>query len=156
MQDDILATISASTVRRLFGVGALMILGALLIYVAFLDPPDSFIWQIFLIVLGAGSLWLADKMRRVTLLTLILTRTDLRESDGTLLAEVDQITSVERGALAFKPSNGFMLHLAAPAPRRWRPGLWWRFGRRLGVGGVTSAAQTRQMADMLAVLIAER
>ena len=62
-EEKILARITASAPRRLLGVGALVFLGALLIYMAFAAPP-SLVWQLFLLALGAGALVLAALMRR--------------------------------------------------------------------------------------------
>jgi hypothetical protein len=73
-----------------------------------------------------------------------------------VLARIDDVVAVDRGMFAIKPSNGFMLKLKTPAPRAWHPGLWWRLGRRLAVGGVTPGSQTRPVADIISVMIAER
>ncbi|MBL4559156.1 MAG: hypothetical protein JKP98_25190 [Rhodobacteraceae bacterium] len=73
--------------------------------------------------------------------------------DARPIAEIER---VDRGALAFKPSGGFVLHLAAPGTAGWAPGLWWRVGRRLGVGGATNPMEGRAMADIIAVRIALR
>jgi len=69
---------------------------------------------------------------------------------------VADIERVDRGVFAFKPSNGFLVRTREPSARAWRPGLWWRFGRRIGVGGVTSANQTKAMSEILAAMLAER
>ena len=95
-------------------------------------------------------------MRRSTELTIELTRSELRDSSGTCIARIEDITAVERGLLAFKPSNGFMLKTRTPGPRVWRPGIWWRIGRRVGIGGVMPGHQTKAMAEILAALQAER
>lgn len=159
MQDDpdteVLATVKASAGRRFLGIGLLSILGVLVIYVAVASPP-SFGWQIFLVALGITALLVADAMRRSTAHVLELTRTELRDSGGIVIAEVAEITGIDRGAFAFKPSNGFLLRLENTGPRNWRPGLWWRFGRRVGVGGMTPGRQTKYMAEIIAVMVAER
>ena len=85
-----------------------------------------------------------------------MTKTELRTSDGLLIAKVSDIRSLDRGVFAFKPSNGFMLRLNVKTPRRWRPGVWWSLGDRIGVGGVTSAHQTKAMAEILSAMIAQR
>jgi hypothetical protein len=46
-----------------------------------------------------------------------------------------------------------MIRLKTPASRVWAPGLWWRFGKRVGVGGVTPAGQGKAMADVIAARI---
>ena len=132
-------------------------LGIVLLYMALGLPGGTMSWRLLLLVLGAGALTAALAMNRATSLALELTAAELRDSAGTVLARVDNIARVDRGTFAFKPSNGFVLHLAAkPGPRLWRPGVYWRFGRRIGVGGILQAAQTKQMADALAIMIAER
>ena len=133
-----------------------ILLALLLIYIAAFKPPEHLGWQVFLIVLGGGILWVAQKMWQATELTIELTDTELRDSAGQVIAKVDQIVSIDRGMLAFKPSNGFIFKVAEAQPKAWRPGLWWRIGRRVGVGGVTSGGPTKMMADVIAAKIAER
>ncbi|MCV3272600.1 hypothetical protein [Roseobacter sinensis] len=154
-EPEVLATVQASLGRRILGIGLLGVLGVLVIYVAFMTPP-SLGWQAFLIGLGVTALLVADAMRRSTSHVLELTRSELRERGGRVIAEVDTITGIDRGAFAFKPSNGFLLRLDAPGTRQWRPGLWWRVGRRVGVGGMTPGRQTKYMAEIIAVMLAER
>ena len=153
--EEVLARVHASTGRRFLGIGSLWFLALLLIYVAFFKPP-ALGWQVFLVLLGGGALWLAERMRKATSLSLELTATTLRDSSGDVLAYTDQIESMDRGMFAFKPSNGFLLKTNEKAPNAWRPGLWWRTGRRIGVGGMTPGSQTKTMAEILSAIIAQR
>lgn len=155
MNQDILAIVEVSPARRWLGVIMLAGLGGLLIYVALAAPPQLQ-WQAFLLGVGAVALWMANGMRRATERRIELTETELRSSDGQVIALVSYIQGVDRGVFAFKPSNGFILKTRMPGKRAWRPGLWWRIGRRVGVGGVTSAGQTKAMSEILLVLIAQR
>lgn len=159
MQDqsnqEVLATVSASAGRRLLGIGMLCVLAVMVIYVAIVTPP-TLGWQVFLILMGAGALMIANAMRKSTSATLELTRDELRDNAGTVLARMDDVVSIDRGAFAFKPSNGFLLRLAKPYDRDWRPGLWWRGAKRVGVGGMTPGRQTKYMSEIIAVIIAER
>ena len=103
--------------------------------------------------MGAVALWLARQIWRATGRSLALTPAGIYDSDGRCLCVLDNVARVERGAFAFKPANGFVVHLKTPMARVWAPGLWWRVGRRLGVGGVTPAGPGRAMADMLALRV---
>lgn len=156
-ENEVLATVSASTGRRFLGLVSLGVLGVLLIYIAFVRPPEL-IWQLFLIAVGGIALWMADAMRRATASRVELTPKGLRDADGTVIAAIEDIQSMDRGFFAFKPSNGFLLKLRSGAGegRIWRPGLWWRMGRRIGIGGMTPGNQTKFMSDVLAALLAER
>lgn len=155
MSDPFQPKIAASQPRRWLGVGMLLFLGGLLIYVAFATPPDL-AWQVFLLLMGGASLWVGDKMRRATEGWIELSDEALVTHTGEVIARIDEIEKVERGMLAFKPSNGFMIKTKNPAARRWEPGLWWRMGRRIGVGGVTAASQSKVMADLISAKLMMR
>lgn len=153
--DEIIVTVQASPGRRALGIGSLWVLAGLVFYVAIAQPP-ALGWQVFLIALGMASVWMAEKMRRATALRLELTGTVLRDSAGTVLLTLDDLRQIDRGMFAFKPSNGFLLKSASPGPAEWQPGLWWRTGRRIGVGGMTPGSQTKVMAEILSATIAQR
>ena len=156
MAQEELARITASPLRRLIGVGAMLGLGALMVYMVFTTPTMGLGWKALLFVMGVTALWVAQIMWQATSHALILTEEALTDSDGTLVARLDQIAKVDRSPFAMKPSNGFVMTLKEPGPRVWRPGLWWRAGRRVAIGGVTSGAQTRPVADIMTHLIADK
>ena len=151
-EDGIYAQLQASPGRRIFAYGAQFGLGGIIIYVTLVQPP-SLPWMMFMLAFGVVMLWQAERLRRSTTVTIELTATELRDSAGTVLAHIDEVQSVERGTFAFKPSNGFTLVLNSKKPRAWLPGLWWRFGRRVGVGGVTNAGQAKFMAERISMMI---
>ncbi len=134
----------------------LAMLGLLLGWIALATPPADPVWRFFLLAIAGGALWLAHAVWRATTHRVELTEEGLFDETGRRLAGLDEIAGVERGAFAFKPSGGFMVRLRQPGRRAWAPGLWWRIGRRLGIGGVTAAHQSRHMAEVLAMMLAER
>ena len=155
---EVLAVVRASMPRRWLGVTMLAALGLLLLYTAMSRPPENLFWQLFLLVIGGLALWGAERMYRATAYAVELTEAGLRSTSGEMIAPMEEIVAVDRGTFVFKPSNGFLLKLSAPGTpsRRWAPGLWWRVGRRVGIGGVTPGAQAKMMADMLAAMLIER
>ena len=150
---EVLARLAASAPRRAMGVAMLWLLAGLAVYMV-MDNPLSPGWRMVLMLSALGILWLSLRMLRATSLVIELTPTELRDSSGEVLARVQDIEKVDRGVFALRPSNGFSLVLRQPGGRCWRPGLWWRMGRRVAVGGVTSGAEARPMADAIAALIA--
>lgn len=153
---EVIATISVSAPRRYFGIAVLLCLGGLILTVGLVRGHESLGWQVFLVVTGVLSLWLAEKMRVSTAGRIELTEDALVDATGRVLARIDDIAAVERGTFAIKPSNGFVVRLKTAQARAWAPGLWWRMGRRLGVGGVTAASQTKVMAEILTAMLVER
>lgn len=78
----------------------------------------------------------------------------LTDNAGVELCTIDEIENVERGFAMFKPSAGFAILLREEKPRGWSPGLWWRNGRRIGVGGATPGRAARNMADAITMSLA--
>lgn len=154
-EDGIYATVQASGGRRFLGYVILFSLGGLVIYTTLSHPP-ALHWMVFMLVFGVAILWLAERFRRATTLMITLTADELHDSTGKVLARLDDVESVSRGAFALKPSNGFTLVMKHKQPRAWAPGIWWRLGRRVGVGGVTAAGQSRFMAEQVALRLAQR
>ncbi|NOD63763.1 MULTISPECIES: hypothetical protein [unclassified Ruegeria] len=152
MQEEVLATIEASSPRRWAGVGMLTTVGALVTYVALASPPEP-MWQAFLFAVGGASLWLAYRVWHATQDRIELTRSELRTGSGQIIAKVEDIETVDRGVFAFKPSNGFLVRMRHKSSNRWAPGLWWRLGRRVGVGGMTAAAEAKFMSEALSLII---
>ncbi|WP_291729517.1 hypothetical protein [Leisingera sp. F5] len=155
MNNEILATIEASGGRRIMGTAMLGLTGCLLLYVAFAAPPSP-AWLVFLLAIGAAALWLAARMWQATVHRIELTAEELRCSNGQLIARVEDIEAIDRGFFAFKPSNGFLIRTGAHGSRIWMPGLWWRSGRRIGIGGVTPGSQGKAMSEILAAMLAQR
>ncbi|WP_368487269.1 hypothetical protein [Celeribacter sp. HF31] len=150
--------VTPSPMRRVTAVGMLVVLGVLLLRVALGPEGLGAGWLVMLLAMAAGVFWVALRLWQATARRLVLTEEALVEEapDGTrgrVLCRLDEIARVERGTFAFKPSNGFVIRLNAPAARVWAPGLWWRFGKRIGVGGVTPAGQGKAMADVIAARI---
>jgi len=153
--NNVQATISPSPIRRAIALSLLVLLGGLLIYQAIDTPPESLFWLGFLLISGVLMLYGAERMRRATLARIELHEDRVVDSNGIELCHIDNIKSVERGAFAFKPSNGFLIRLNKPLPRALALGLWWRFGRSIGVGGVTPASQAKFMSEMIALRLAQ-
>ena len=154
--EEVLITLSASAPRRFFALMVLAALGALLAWLGIAAPGMAFWIRLLLLAAAGVILWLALRLHEATGRRLELTREALRESGGRVLARIGEIEAISRGTFALKPSHGFSLILKRPAPRAWAPGLWWRLGRRIGIGGVTSAGQAKAMAEILTVLVQEQ
>ncbi|MEM8630843.1 MAG: hypothetical protein AAGF74_06390 [Pseudomonadota bacterium] len=148
-EDDVHMFLRPSTPRFLLGVAVLLALGVCLLYIAVFTAPILGL-RLFLGALGVGSLIVTVRMWAARNLELELTRDVLREAGGGReLARVVSVVKVDRGPFAFKPPNGFLLRLEEKGSRVWVPGLWWRLGRWVGVGGVVNAGQSRAMAELI-------
>ena len=154
-ENGVYARIYAAPMRRLFAYVMLLGLGALLLWLVFTAPPTAG-WALLMVLIALGALYLAERMRRATATVLELTADELRDSTGRVLARVEDIEKIDRGVFAFKPSNGFVLKTKESEPAAWAPGLWWRIGRRVGVGGVVPSAPAKYMAEVIGAWIETR
>ena len=141
------ASLSGSPARIALSLVSFGLLILALIWLATRVPPGTFVLQIVLLsisAIGALAMWKAWTSRD---LVIYLTDQGLVDSHGEVLVSLGDIVSVQRGPFALKPARGFSVVALRPLKRRWVPGYWWRIGRRVGVGGVTSAGATRLMAE---------
>ena len=159
-EDEIIATVRPGPARRWTAVGVLGALAAVLastgLEQVLSDSGTAALAGAALIGVAALAGWGAVKVADVTGRTLVLTRRALSDDRGEVLAPLDAVARVDRGAFAFKPSSGFVIHTDRPLGWRWAPGLWWRFGQRVGVGGTLAARDARGMADVMTLILRER
>ncbi|NRA98881.1 MAG: hypothetical protein HRU32_03505 [Rhodobacteraceae bacterium] len=111
---------------------------------------------VFLLVLGALAGFMAWRVWQARSQGVVLTRDALITFDDQVLCTVDDIDRVERSIFAVKPSGGFRVKLKSRHARGWVPGVWWRSGKSIGIGGITISPQARAMADVLAARLAIR
>ncbi len=152
--EKVVFTLTPSPIRRGFAVAGIAILAILLAYLAIAHPAPPMTTTL----LGGGtlmSLFFVLRMIVATSGALQLTKSGLYDSKGILVVAVANVHQVELGIFAFKPSNGFVIFLKEPMSAAWSPGMWWRFGRRVGIGGVTSRAQGKLLAEALSILVRE-
>lgn len=153
--ESILAEVGIAPARRIGLIVALFVLGGVLAYVGVTNDAPFF-GRAILLVVGIFFLYQSEMLRRTPIVALQLTHDGLFQSDGVLIADAKQFKSIDRGALAVKPTHGFTIIMDTKQPRAWVPGLWWRIGHRVGVGGVTSAGAAKFMAEQIALMISQR
>lgn len=104
-----------SPTRRLFSVAMMVGLGGLLIFLAAGAGEMALVWKAFMLLCGGGALAIAARSWRATQDHLVLTAETLELNTGEVICRIDEVQKVERGAFAFKPSNGFVVLLKREA-----------------------------------------
>lgn len=142
--------------RRVAVSAVLVLLGLWALWAALSGGPAPAGLRLVMAVLGAVAALGSATLWRATAVTLTLDDDGLSDSRGRVIARLGDVVAVERGALSLAPSGGFVLRLAAPGPAAWVPGVWWRVGTRVGVGGTTPRRMTREMATLIEAMLAVR
>lgn len=144
--EEVLLRVEIAPARRFVAMALSALIGLWMIYVGlWLDVPST-LWRAGLVAVGGLALVQAVRIRAIAVPGIELTATELREIGGRRIAALDGVVEVQRSFGLFKPMNGFVLHLAAPARAAMVPGVWWRFGRRVAVGGMLPRGGARQIA----------
>lgn len=151
-EDGVYARVDVAAPRRIVALVMVYLLAALLLYLA-LSSQIGAIGTVVLIAISIGCFWVGEKLRQAKDYAVLLTDTGLVTQNGEVLAALDNIRAVDRGALATKPSTGFSVRLKTAQPRLWQPGVWWRLGRRVGIGGITASGAAKFMAEQIALRV---
>jgi len=156
MRDTAISVLQPSAFRFGLGVGSMAVLAIGALFVAFGWSGGGAVGRFVFFLIACGAAWAASTVWNGGRRAVLLTEDGLVEDTGEMIAPIEHIAKVDRGAFAVKPSNGFVVYLTENAPRGWRFGLWWRYGRRVGVGGLTPGHMGRAMADQLALILLAR
>lgn len=152
-QDDVVMDLAPAPVRRGAAILGLLGAGAVLVWSG-LDGGASVAGDLVLTGTGAALIWAGAALWRMPTVGLEFTQEGVRDTSGRWLARWEDVARIEKGPFALKPPNGFALLLRHPAPQAWAPGLWWRVGRRVGVGGLTPMRRTKAIAERIALRLA--
>ncbi len=151
-----LARLEVSSARRSVAVAMQGGVGLFLLYIVAAKTGGNMTASLILAAAGFAMLWFAWRFWHATEAAIVLTTEGLYDSKGHHFCDLSDITKVDRGFFAFRPSGGFVISTKTPIKRGWAPGLWWAYGRRLGIGGATGRAGGKQMADIISVMLTDR
>ncbi len=151
-----LARLEISQARRTVGIAMQGGLGLFLLYIVAARPGGDLLGSLILAATGLAMLWFAWKFWVATGAALVLTTEGLFDTAGRKFCSFEDIEKIDRGFFAFRPSSGFVILCKTRVQRGWAPGLWWAFGRHIGIGGATGRPAGKQMADIMSVMLTER
>ncbi|MEM7545807.1 MAG: hypothetical protein AAF367_09750 [Pseudomonadota bacterium] len=156
MDQNVVAVVSRPEAMRwvVLIVLGIMIVPCVLIAIASVNASP--LTALLMLGLAAGGGLLARALILTESRAVLFDGTAIYDDAGTQLCTLDDIVEIERGLALFKPSGGFVVVMKTPGARGWSPGLWWRVGRRLGIGGATSGRAAKYMADAIMGALAAR
>lgn len=154
--EEVLIQLHPSPVRRSLGLGGLAILSAMCLSGGLSGAAESGIRWLPLL-LGILGFYLLYHFWRSSAKGLELTPSELREIGGRRVIAFADIQSVNRELFGIiKPTNGFVIVNRGQYPNAFSAGIWWRFGSRIGIGGLTPAGEGKAMAELLEEMIKDR
>lgn len=151
----IIAQLDVSSGLRTACVIVLSLAGGVLIARAF-ETDAGTVQQIGGGILAVCVFALVHRIHRRTPSGLVLTTLDLRTTGGDVIAPLGNIAQVNRAAFGFRPQGGFSLRLRDATDPAFVPGVYLRYGRWVGIGGMTPRHPTKALAIALETAIAAR
>lgn len=157
-EDRVLIRLPASPLRRWTTMVLLAVFAAIFLQVGFELPLERPIAKIGAMLLGLAVIWQGVLIWRAGGRVLELTTSALIETGtGRVLARIEDIDRLDRSIIAWRPATGFLILLKQPASGlSGTPGMWWRIGRRIGVGGITPKLEGKAMAELLDEMLRSR
>ena len=156
MQDQGIAVIRRPELLRWAVVITLILMGGFCGLIGLSLFAQSVLPALALVVIASGCLWLAWATFQTDCSSVMFDGERIYTNSGVELCRLDEVADLQRGMAMLKPSGGFIILLTGDAPRGWSPGLWWRYGTRIGVGGAVSTRACKHMADSISGALAAR
>ncbi len=128
---------------------AIVVLFVMTIGAAFDLIAEKPIPALVLALMAAVIGWFGQALLFTKAKAVLLEDGRLFDDSGTEICHLDDVAEIEKGLHLFKPSSGFVLKLKEKQQTGWSPGLWWRIGHRVGVGGATPGRRAKAMADAI-------
>lgn len=154
--DAVIASATPTLPRRILGTAIIGVLGMMILALAKSASAQSNGAALVLVLIGVGFLVLSFRFWQTTASGLVLTASEIVETSGRRVVSLGDIDCLKRGTFAAKPATGFALILKGRGSAGWSPGLWWRLGARVGIGGALSRAELRAMSDRIEELLRNR
>lgn len=130
-------------------LAAIVALFAMTLLAAINLMASSTVPALFLALFAAAIGWFGQALFFTKARAVIFEDGRLFDDSGIEICHIDEVTELEKGLHLFKPSSGFVLKLKTKRVAAWSPGLWWRVGHRVGVGGATPGRRAKAMADAI-------
>lgn len=140
--------------RYRLGIIIIAFLGGTLIYNALKLEFDNYqLEKIFFTTLGSLIVYLAFRFASKPKRGIIFNKCGLYELNGELICPLEEIKEVDTSPYTFKPANGFIIRLKKPTKFDWSPGLWWRYNKRMTIGGMISKQESVIASQLLKRLL---
>ncbi|MEE2775026.1 MAG: hypothetical protein VYE27_08945 [Pseudomonadota bacterium] len=76
----------------------------------------------------------------------IITPCGIFEKNGRLICNFNEIDKIDTSPFSFKATNGFVVKLKNKTTFDFSVGLWWKYNRRLSIGGMISKNESKYLS----------
>ncbi|MEO0344428.1 MAG: hypothetical protein AAF198_13420 [Pseudomonadota bacterium] len=137
--------------RKWFGVLSLGFPATLIVAIMIQGSITHVLSAVILLAIAALFMWAAWRMWNAPHFGIVFDGDSLKTEDGATIAKMSEIQSVQVGLFVMRPSNGFMMMMKQPGIFPTRPGVVWRQGRRIGIGGILRSSEAKSIGRAIQV-----
>ena len=95
------------------------------------------------------ALWFTRFLKRYSKVGFLINQSGLFNLDGSIICEIGDIEIIDVSPYTFKSANGFIVILKTKNSFKLIPGLYWRLGKRLSIGGLVSKTESKFLSQAL-------
>ena len=95
------------------------------------------------------GLWFKRFLKRYSNVGFLINDTGLFNLDETIVCKMSDIARVDVSPYTFKSANGFIVLLKTQSSFKSIPGLYWRLGKRISIGGLVSKNESKFLSGAL-------
>ena len=105
----------------------------------------------FLLIPTIIFLWLCFRkfLKRYSKVGFLINQSGLFNLDGSVICEIGDIERIDVSPYTFKSANGFIVILKTKSSFKSIPGLYWRLGKRISIGGLVSKNESKFLSQTL-------
>ena len=95
------------------------------------------------------GLWFIRFLKRYSKIGFLINQSGLFNLDGSIICKMDDIERIDISPYTFKSANGFIVILKTKSSFNLTPGLYWRLGKRISIGGLVSKSESKFLSQTL-------
>ena len=95
------------------------------------------------------ALWFKSFLNRYSKMGFLINQEGLFNLDKSLICRIDEIDQIDTSPYTFKSANGFIVILKTKNSFKTVPGLYWRLGKRISIGGLIAKNESKFVSSTL-------
>ena len=117
--------------------------------ISFLDGKTSLSDFLFLPLILLLGFWFKNFLKKYSKVGFLINEQGLFNLDKSPICKMHEIDRVDASPYTFKSANGFIIILKTKNSFESVPGLYWKLGKRISIGGLVSKNESKFLAGLL-------
>lgn len=105
--------------------------------------------NIFFFCIGLGIIFFCFRIYQRRDKGFLITPKAILEKTGDVICSFDEIDKIDTSPFSFKATNGFVVQLKNRTDFDFSVGLWWKYNKRLSIGGMVSKNESKYLSIVL-------